>query len=115
MTVKFRDPISAKACIIVSPPFHHCTPSFVPNSPQACRKCKAGSLPAVYLCTGQQRLEIQKEKMATCWEMEQIRNKNVETISLTRAKLEQLSTVLMGIAISSLLGTSSIRYSAATG
>ena len=32
MTVKFRDPTSAKACIIVSHPFHHCTSTFVPGS-----------------------------------------------------------------------------------
>jgi len=43
MTAKFRDPISAKACIIVSPPFHRCTPTLISNSVQTCRKCKAGS------------------------------------------------------------------------
>ena len=53
MTVKFRDPISAKACIIVSPPFHRSTFDFVPNSHskhaedarQVLRRPSSGSVP----------------------------------------------------------------------
>jgi len=45
MTVKFRDPISAKACIIVRPFLS--TASSLTHAPNALRKCKAGSSPVV--------------------------------------------------------------------
>jgi len=45
MTVKFRDPISAKACIIVRSFLS--TPSSPTHAPKALRKCKAGSSPVV--------------------------------------------------------------------
>jgi HIV Tat-specific factor 1 len=63
MTVKFRDPISAKACIIVSPPFHRCTPtsfSLTPNLQKMQGRFFAGRRVEAYLYTGQQRFKRSK-------------------------------------------------------
>ena len=84
MTVKFRDPVGAKACVIVSPPFHRCMPSFIPNSLQTCRRCKAGSSPAVEWKRTPTQVNnssnAPKEKTTTCLETAQIRNENVSMI-----------------------------------
>jgi len=62
MTVKFRDPISAKACIIVRPFLS--TLSSPTHVPKALRKCKAvlrrSSGSEAYLYTGLQRFKRSK-------------------------------------------------------
>jgi hypothetical protein len=96
MTVKFRDSISAKSCIIVSPPYRRCTPTSALNSPQAYRRCKAGASPVVEWKPVSTRANsgsnIQKEERTKCSETGQIRNESVPMIPpsglWTKAKLE---------------------------
>lgn len=61
MTVKFRDPISAKACIIVSYPSHRCFPPIhAPNFQKMQGRFFAGRRVEAYLYTGQERFNRSK-------------------------------------------------------
>jgi len=64
MAVKFRDPTSAKARIIVSYPFHRCSPASVFHSPPISGERKrgffAGRRAEAYFYTGQQRFRRSK-------------------------------------------------------
>jgi hypothetical protein len=66
-----RDPISAKACMIVSPPFHRYAPTFVPNSHS--KLAENASSPAIEWKHIPTRVNsgsnFQKERTKTCSEM----------------------------------------------
>jgi len=57
MTIKFHDPLSAKACIIVSYLFHRCSPT---SRPHNSRRFFAGLRVEACLYTGQQLLKCSK-------------------------------------------------------
>jgi hypothetical protein len=71
MTVKFQDPISAKACIIVSPPFHLRSPTFAShshsqspeNAGKVLRRPPSRSLP-LYRSTAVQTYERRRRRHA---------------------------------------------------
>ena len=74
MTVKFRDPISAKACIIVSHPFHrylhafasHSLSRFSENARQVLRRPSSGSIP-LYWPRTVQAFERRRRKHSRRW------------------------------------------------